>query len=190
VDEHDQDAGGSGGKERDETGVTALRGARLERLAIKRGWLKGQRWATDATVTDLMAIQQQRDLTLRERAVLAVMSDISGKDARIRQIAVKSAIIMEGQNQHDEMPDREAGTQVNVGVSVGVQVIESDDWYGTRAATNGHVTAGNGAPAAGALESVAVQGGGVRPAVGQNGHRTNGHAEGPREPPRPAAGGD
>lgn len=117
--EPDEKSEGSGERERDETGVTALRSSRLERMAIQRGWLKGQRWATDATVTDIMAVQQERDLTLRERAVLAVMSDIAGKDARIRQIAVKSAIIMEHQNQADEIEPK-GGTQVNV--SVGVQV--------------------------------------------------------------------
>lgn len=121
MDNEPETLGGSGGRtERTESGRTHLQDARLERMAIRRGWLKGQRWATDATVTDLMKVQQERDLTLRERAVLAVMSDIAGKDARIRQIAVKSAIAMEGQNQADEMPEAKADTQVNV--NVGVQV--------------------------------------------------------------------
>lgn len=119
-------------------------------MAIRRGWLKGQRWATDATVTDLMKVQQERDLTLRERTVLAVMTDIAGKDPRVRQIAVKSAVVMESQNQADEhalIPKE--GTTVNVAVvNNEVQVKVDDDWYGNRDRI-AQIAAGHSADAAG-----------------------------------------
>lgn len=176
MDNEPETLGGSGGKtERGESGRTELQDSRMLAMAIRRGWLKGQRWATDATVTDIMAVQQERDLTLRERAVLAVMSDIAGKDARIRQIAVKSAIAMEGQNQSDELPEVKAGTQVNV--NVGVQVVESDDWYGTRAAAESRAiaTAGDGASAGSPALPSPIQSGGNGKALGQNGNGSNGH---------------
>lgn len=103
--------GGSGGKDRAESGLTTIRESRLTELAIRRGWIKGQRWPTDATTTELMAVQRERDLTLRERTALAVMTDIAGNDPRIRQIAVKSAIRMEGQNQADELKDEPITSQ-------------------------------------------------------------------------------
>lgn len=134
MDSKPEDLGGSGGRtDRTESGRTELQDSRLTAMAIRRGWLKGQRWATDATVTDLMKVQQERDLTLRERTVLAVMTDIAGKDPRVRQIAVKSAVAMESQNQADEhaaIPKE--GTTVNVAVmgSAAISVEADDDWYG------------------------------------------------------------
>lgn len=144
-------SGGSGGRtDRTESGRTELQDSRLTAMAIRRGWLKGQRWATDATVTDLMKVQQERDLTLRERTVLAVMTDIAGKDPRVRQIAVKSAVVMESQNQADEhalIPKE--GTTVNVAVvNNEVQVKVDDDWYGNRDRI-AQIAAGHGADAAG-----------------------------------------
>lgn len=56
---------------------------------------------------------------------------------------------------------------------VNIQVVEDEDWYGIRAASL--VAESDAAPSGSAPESGALQGSGVRPAVGQNGHRSNGH---------------
>lgn len=122
------ETGGSGGKtERTESGRTELQDSRMVQMAIRRGWLKGQRWPTDATPQDIEAVRGQRDLTIRERAALAVMRDLSGSDARIRQIAVKSVIAMEAQNQEDEKPGGRGGVNVDVNVVAGVQLYLPDN---------------------------------------------------------------
>lgn len=107
MDNEDQDSPDAtdGMSGRIESGLTQIHDARLTRMAIKRGWLRGQRWATDTTIAELQAIKRERDLTLRERALLAVLSDIAGSDARVRQIAVKAVLLMESQNQKDEQHD-------------------------------------------------------------------------------------
>lgn len=68
-------------------------------------------------------------------------------------------------------------TQVNVTNNNIVQVVESDDWYGTRAAAESRVvaTSGNGSPAGNIAVTGEIQSGGVRPPLGQNGNGTNGH---------------
>ena len=78
----------------------------------------------------------------------------------------------------------------NVSVNVGVQIVETDDWYGTKPATVDHVAQGNGSSANGVDIAGSIQGGGVWPALGQNGSGTNGHAEGPREPEGAEEGSD
>lgn len=67
--------------------------------------------------------------------------------------------------------------QTQVNVNVGVQVVESDDWYGTRAAAESRaLTAqGNGASAGSPALPGPVQGGSNGKALGQNGHGSNGH---------------
>lgn len=56
---------------------------------------------------------------------------------------------------------------------VNIQVVEDEDWYGIRAASL--AAESDAAPSGSAAESGTLQGSGVRPAVGQNGHRSNGH---------------
>lgn len=80
-------------------------------------------------------------------------------------------------------------SDVNVGVNVGVQVVETDDWYGTKAAV-GHAPAGDGASTLDPALAGEVQGRHLRASVGKNGHRSNGHSEGTRAIPGPEEGGD
>lgn len=127
-----ENPGGPGGhSERAESQLTGIRDARLERRAIREGWGgRSQRWKTDATPEELRALGQS--MTLKDRLVLAVTTDAVSNDARIRQIAVRSGIVMEGQNQADEhlrmrlANEAEHGHgDVNVNV-VGVQVQSGD----------------------------------------------------------------
>lgn len=101
-----------------ESGLTEIRERRMEEMAIRRGWIKGQRWPTDATQQEIKEIEKERDLTLREKATKAVMTGLDSRDARIRQIAVKTVVAMEKQNQIDELPEKDAAPSVNVNVGV------------------------------------------------------------------------
>jgi hypothetical protein len=117
--------GGSGGKtDRNETGRTELQDQRLTMLAVRRNWIKGTRWATDATVDDLQEATRQRKLTVKERAIVTVLKGFDSADERIQQIAAKTTVSMESQNQADELAllksesDRTPGVTVNVGISL------------------------------------------------------------------------
>lgn len=100
---NDKKIGGSGGgRIRTESGRTPIQDSRLLGQAIRQGWLHGIRWPTEATKEEIDTIEQQRGLTMKEWAAKAVMSGVSSGDARIEQIAVKSIIAMEAQNQADE----------------------------------------------------------------------------------------
>ena len=74
---------------------------RMLQVAIKRGWIGGHRWPTDATLSELSEIPFD-DMSLRERAAYAVGRDVGHIDARVRQIAAKNVIAMEKQNQADD----------------------------------------------------------------------------------------
>ena len=133
----DQPDGGSGGKsERTESGRTELQDQRLTMLAVQRGWLKGTRWPTEATQQDLQKLKQERPLTLKERAAEVVFDGFDSSDERIQQIAVKSGVAMEKQNQDDELASSDTGgVTINVGDGGTVGLIQtrqqllSDDRY-------------------------------------------------------------
>jgi hypothetical protein len=108
---------------------------------------------------------------------------------RTRISATRALATMHGQNLSGSNATQESTSQqINVAVGVNVQVKESDDWYGTQPAAipDSVVAESNGAPTANPLVSGPIQGGSVRPAVGQNGVGTNGHSQGPRSLPGPA----
>ena len=86
-----------------ENGLTAIANARLEKLATKGKWRKIKRWDTDSTVSELIEASQVRELTLKEKAIVALHADLGHEDPRVRRIATSNAIAMEGQNQTDDL---------------------------------------------------------------------------------------
>ena len=149
--------------------------------AIKRGWLPGQRWPVDATPEDFRKVEGERELTIKERAAFAVCMALGAPDPRIRQISVRNAIAMEGQNLDAEKADREqdnppmSPVQVNVGVSVRQGLIDDPEYLEylrSRASeSNGHASTvcQNGQP--GPVENGS--------APGAPGSGTNGFGSGP-----------
>jgi hypothetical protein len=73
------------------------------RRSIKRGWIKGQRWPTDASRKEIEGVQGDRDLTLKETAALAAFDGLQHGDARVKAIHASSVVAMERQNQKDEL---------------------------------------------------------------------------------------
>lgn len=90
--------------ERVESGLSAIREARLRARAIRDGWLKGSRWPTGKSINEISAEIAGRGgtMSIREQATLTAAKDLGAEDARIRQIAVKSIVQMERQNAEDE----------------------------------------------------------------------------------------
>lgn len=70
--------------------------------AIREKWWGDVRWPTGVTPEELQEKEKERPLTLLELAALAVGTDLSDKDRRVRRIAVKHTIAMEKQNQADD----------------------------------------------------------------------------------------
>lgn len=181
--------GGPGGHSaRAESGVTSVREQRLTGLAIRRGWITGQRWATDATVEELVELQKQRPLTVRERTMIAIARDVVHEDPRVRQIAVRNSVAVEAQNQTDE---RDAaglseGTNVNVNVT-GIAIETRADFYGTAEAAPAEA---DGARGQSAGVSGSVQDGSVRPTLGQDGDGADDDSGGARTETGRLEGGD
>lgn len=128
--QNEQIAGGSGGLHtRGESGRSALQETRMTLRAVREGWL-GSRWPTHATPQDFQVVLKDRgELTLKERACLAVFKGLNGGDERINQIAAKTVVAMEAQNQADERGTTVLGHQ---GMSIGTVVVmlppkETDD---------------------------------------------------------------
>lgn len=118
-------------------------------------------------------------------AIRKTIKNMQSGDGRISNAAVANLIRMEKLNQNDDLarlatamgvlkPKEDGKSQINI--NVGVQVVEADDWYGTRAAANGHIATSNGSSAADIAVTSTIQGGSMRPTLGENGHRTNGHS--------------
>lgn len=103
-----------------ESGLTAIKENRMLNRAIRNGWLKGQRWPTEATPSDLREKQARGELTLKEQAAtacfLGLTVDIDAiKDdrmkmiaQRLRQAAVRNVVAMESQNQADDLAEMRA----------------------------------------------------------------------------------
>ncbi len=99
---------------RGESGLTGLAEQRLNALALKRGWLKGQRWATEATEEEIEKLD--RPLTAKEVALLSAIQGAKSNDPRVRMAAVGNLCKMEAMNQRDDAEP--AITPGNVGVVV------------------------------------------------------------------------
>jgi hypothetical protein len=92
-------------KRRPKTVLAEIPGSQnLVSQAISGRWGDGDRdrWETDLLVEDLQKRQAARGLTVKERALLAVITDISGIDSRQRQMAISNVLRMEAQNQLDQ----------------------------------------------------------------------------------------
>ncbi len=101
---HTPDGGSGGRSPRTDSGRTAIQDTRLEGLAIKRGWLKGQRWPTEALASELEArkAEQGGELNLKEKMLLKAHSLVESADDRIANIAARNVIAAEAQNQKDD----------------------------------------------------------------------------------------
>lgn len=106
-----------------ESGLTALKEQRMIHEAARRGWLKGTRWATEATPTDLKNRQHVHgELNAKDMAIAVTMTNMSkalevvnipGDPTASREInlangslgqkAVNSIVQMERQNQTDDL---------------------------------------------------------------------------------------
>jgi hypothetical protein len=117
-------------------------------------------------------------------AIKQTIRNMQNPDGRISNAAVANLVKMEKLNQNDDLARLAAAMgvltpkaeQPHVNVSVGVQIVESDDWYGTRAAaeSRAHIAQGNGASTGSAALPGPVQSGGLWPPVGQDGNGVDG----------------
>lgn len=93
--------GGAEGGNRAESGLTKLHDARLESLAVRRGWIKG-RWPTGVPKGELIEqIKGKGDVTLAERTALAAFELLEGSE-RAKGIGGRIVVAMEKQNQKDD----------------------------------------------------------------------------------------
>lgn len=155
-------------QERGESGLSAIREERLINRALRGGWLKGKRWNTDATAEDLAKRMQETNgqLSLKERALLAVSNALVSNDPRVVGIATRNAIAMESQNQADELkqlPD------LHLNIHKMAEEEKKDRLASILDRAKGRMPAG-GTVGAGGTD---VAGANV---VAQNGHSGNGHA--------------
>lgn len=122
---------------RADSGLTGIAEQRLNALAIKRGWLRGQRWGTEVSQDELEALR--RPLTAKETALLSAIKGAKSSDPRVQQAAVANLVKMEAQNQRDDAePASPAGTTGNLGVvfnqsgvtpaQVAAELILSGEW--------------------------------------------------------------
>lgn len=118
---------------RADSGLTGIAEQRLNALALKRGWLKGQRWATEASEEELAGVA--RPLTAKEIALRSALRGSKSPDPRVQQAAVANLVKMEQQNQKDDAeqaPTSTVGVIVNQsGVTpsqVAAELIMSGDW--------------------------------------------------------------
>lgn len=151
--------------------------ARMLIKALDKGWIKE---ALEIGPQTMLGILKDKEKSDRARSISS--RELRGYIAQLLDV------------EREDKPTPQQPTQavnVNVGVQM-IQVNESDDWYGTKPTTsrNGLVAESDGPPAANPVVAGTVQGGGVRPAVGQNGVGTNGHTKGPRGLQGPIQGGD
>lgn len=172
--------GGPGGHSaRTESGVTAIREQRLIGKALRGNWL-GQRFPTSAKLVELHQLVVAGEANLRDRAVIGAWEGLESRDERVKQRAVTNVGTMERVNQADEFAARGLaieGTNVNVNIT-GISLESREDFYGNAA----HALAAQAAAASGSDHGVtsAVQAGGVRPAIREDGGRNDVDASGTR----------
>lgn len=81
---------------RAESGLTGLQEQRLIAQALKRGWLRGQQFATNAAEQDFGT--GGRPLVANDAALRAAIQGVSSPDQRVRQAAVANIVAMEMAN--------------------------------------------------------------------------------------------
>lgn len=93
--------------ERRDSGLTPVQEAGLIRRCLKNKEWREQRWPTRATPDEIEKLKEERPLTFIELAMQSVGTDLTDKDRRVRRIAVKNLVVMEGQNQKDDHEPKE-----------------------------------------------------------------------------------
>lgn len=89
---------GSGGNRRLENGLTPAENARLEGRAIRQGWIQVP-FPTDVPLDKLRKeVEKRKDRSLREKALLSVSAGLESSSEKVRRIAERNAIAMEGKN--------------------------------------------------------------------------------------------
>lgn len=103
--------GGSGGprNKRADSGLTDIREARLNDMAVRRGWIKPQRWPTRETTEEFQERVASGGASLIDKAILSTHKLLMNGDDRAKGIAIRSVIAMEAQNQSDEHREEGAG---------------------------------------------------------------------------------
>lgn len=133
--------------------------------------IKNQRMEARALLEEWPIKEQYREPLINGQVMIALDPK---QEPRHRTRAFMALLAANKQNM-DAKGQTGGGTQVNV--NVGVQVVESDDWYGTRAAAESRAftAQSNGASAGDSVIPGPVQGGSNGKALGQNGYGSNGH---------------
>lgn len=72
-------------------------------MAIRKGWISGDRFPTHVAKGELEEAIGDRDATLVERATLTTHDLLSNPDVRVKVEGVKAVVAMERQNQADEL---------------------------------------------------------------------------------------
>lgn len=140
----------------------------------------------------------------KRKAIEATISNLKDGDGRVINGAVRNLLLMESQNmeqeQLDNPPASAAAAAPSVEVNIlnsntntnAIQIVETDDWYGTRAAVESKAAApiylnGNGsnghANGSGNGHTNGSNGHAHTNGNGKNGHAKNGHAAAGDEPP-------
>lgn len=109
---------------RADSGLTGIADQRLTALALRRGWFKGQRFATGATMQDFE--QLDRPPTALELAVKGAIGGVFCEDQRVVQAAVRNIISMESINQKDDTEKPSQSNTTNVNIGIGVRVVSGD----------------------------------------------------------------
>ena len=90
--------------ERTESGRSEIQDARMVARAIENGWINPPRWETQKPKQQLIEeIKQRGDVTLAQRATLAVHELLEHEDHRPKGIGVRCVVAMERQNQIDDL---------------------------------------------------------------------------------------
>lgn len=123
---------------RDESGLTPIESAKLEGMAIRRGWVELP-FPTRVPIKQLKAgIKARGDQTLLEKLTASVLDGLGSKDLRRRGIAERNGIAMESRNlaaeQHADLMNRPVAPpvaqtvdnrQINITLDVAMEALKS-----------------------------------------------------------------
>lgn len=137
-------------------GFTPLDDAKLRHRAVRNNWIvRDKPWPLNAKLRDFEQFErddEQGQLDVVDSITKAVLEDVTGSDAKVRQNSARTGVLMRGQNlgdiHHGERMDyherslqaRVPGMRVGVGVTMGGQGIAGGGG-GNAAAQAGEQTA-------------------------------------------------
>jgi hypothetical protein len=101
--ENPENEPGVGESIRGESGLTPIEEARMIGRAVRERWYGDQRWPVDATRKEIEAIKEQRELTLREEAVLATFEGL--RNPKSAHVHARTAVAMDDINMKQEEAD-------------------------------------------------------------------------------------